>query len=132
MAAEFTKYGYPLIDSVDSWTPSRDPLVDGYDQEDDDGVSSNLTAGGKQVDYQISDPTLVYTHHFKTEDYAEVVAFRAFRDKVFGRKFQMTDPTTGGPVTVKFAPDAHRRNWTPAPAIGEWEVTIRLRRQVGV
>src|SRR5688572_25862655 len=104
MAAEFTKYGYPTIDAADYWVPSRDPLVAGYEQQRDRGVVSGLTAGGRQVNYQIADPTMSFKHVFRVTSWADVQAYIAFENAVLGRQFQMRDAITVTAINVNFAP----------------------------
>lgn len=105
-----------------------------YAQEDDDGVSSSLTAGGRQFAYQIADPTITFVHTVEVP-YTSVVEFRAFRDVVLGRTFEMSDPIINEFVEVRFAPDAFGREWTAAQSYDEngdlmFSVTIRLRLQI--
>lgn len=109
-----TEYRYPTESSpTASWLPSRCPLVDGSDQEDDDGISVNVTAGGRAYLYQIADPTYFVTHTFRIprSELTGVNGWRAFRDAILGRQFRITDEQLGGFITVHLAET--RRRWRP-------------------
>lgn len=128
------EYHYPTeVSPTASWVPGC-AKVDGYAQDDDDGVTSGLASGGHQWSYQIADPTIIYHHKFRVP-YTKIVQFRTFRDTVLGRSFKMYDPIINTYVIVRFDPSAFKRVWA---LTDEWddneerlfEVEIVLRQQV--
>lgn len=129
------EYRYPHESSpapTASWLPSRCPLIDSP-QSDDDGVMYKLSAGGADKAIQVADPTYYVTHAFilPWDEINGVNGWRAFRDAVMGREFRVKDPLIGGFITVRLS--EYTRTWQPRRRNGIFyaEGRIVMRKAIG-
>lgn len=124
-------YKYPTFAAPSAtWEPELCQQIDGSYQQDDDGVSSGLAAGGRMFSYQIADPTFFIGHALKLT-HTELSDFRDFRDAVLGRTFQMTDDVITTETNVRIF--EYTRRWQPIAEWAEngeqyWEGVIVLRK----
>jgi hypothetical protein len=125
-------YRYPDEDAhTVQFAPTVSPRIDGSGESDDENILVDVMGDGYTMHATKTGETVRhYVHEWVELTDADRTALRAFKEAVAGNEFRMTDPNTGGYVTVKFDQEGFVLAWTPSLAASgaiKWSTVVKMR-----